>query len=313
MAPVPDEQIIKLHTAENGHVWYSVGIGPPINSELIGDAFLNSAVISGLGVTVRILGLPQNAELITALYLRRHKREIHAVEVAGLNVLHSLDELSDPVTILRRMRAVDISSAAGGWHVLSVHDYPTYAMLARMLRTNFVFDEPAKAYFQIHPVRKAAQFIPTLSDADTAKLLTTIIDPRWFVDRRSPDRTGKLELYLGLTPTVQKRVADSTVILHKHREFRCAGVLAAWKTKNPEEVDLHDPANFLYRICTKNKDKAIGDLRASQAFVKYLRYNWLDVLNSRKGVHDGIFVPNMFFKTPAECAAYETHMATREE
>jgi hypothetical protein len=313
MAPVPDEQIIKLHTAENGHVWYSVGIGPPINSELIGDAFLNSAVISGMGVTVRILGLPQNAELITALYLRRHKREVHAVEVAGLNVLHSQAELTDPVAVLRRMRAVDISSASGGWHTLSVHDYPTYAMLARMLRTNFVFDEPAKAYFQIHPVRKAAQFIPTLSDPDTAKLLTTIVDPRWFVDRRSPDRTGKLELYLGLTPHVQKRVADSTVMLHKHREFRCASVLAAWKTKSPEEVDLHEPANFLYRICVKNKDKALGDLRASQAFVRYLRYNWLDALNSRKGVHDGIFVPSMFFKTPAECAAYETHMATQED
>lgn len=313
MAPVPDEQIIKLHTADNGHVWYSSGIGPPVNSELISDAFLNTAVLSGFGVTVRILGLPQNAELITALYLRRHKNEIRAVEVAGMNVLYTPEELADPVAVLRRMRAVDISSAAGGWHVLSVNDYPTYAMLARMLRTNFVFDEPARAYFQIHPVRKAAQFIPTLSDAETAKLLTTIIDPRWFVDRRSPDRTGKLELYLGLTPNVQKRVADPTVILHRHREFRCASVLAAWKTKKPEEVDLHDPANFLYRISTTHRNPLLGDLRASQSFIQYLRYNWLDALHNRKGAQDGIFIPDMFFKTPAECALYAKHMSAQEK
>jgi hypothetical protein len=313
MAPATDEQIIKLHTASNGHVWYSAGIGPPINSEQIGDEFLNSSVLNGFGVTVRILGLPQNAELITALYLRRHKNEIRSVEVAGMNVLHSAEELSDPVTILRRMRAVDIASAAGGWHALSVHDYPTYAMLARMLRTNFVFDEPAQAYFQIHPVRKAAQFIPTLSNAETAKLLTTIIDPRWFVDRRSPDRTGKLELYLGLTPDVQRRVADTTAILHKHRELRCANVLAAWKTKKPEEVDLHDPANFLYRICTTHRDAVLGDLRASQAFIQYLRYSWLDALHNRKGAQDGIFIPKMFFKTPAECAMYAEHMAVQKK
>lgn len=313
MLPVPDEQIVKLHTADDGHVWYSAGMGPPINSELVGDAFLNSAVIQGLGVTVRILGLPQNAELITTLYLRRHRKEIRAVEVAGPNVLHVPSEIHDPPVVLRRMRAVDISSAAGGWHVLSVADYPTYAMLARMIRTNFVFDEPARAYFQIHPVRKAAFFISTLSEPDTAKLLTTIVDPRWYVDRRTPERSGKLELYLGLTPQVQARVSNDACLLTRSREFRCANVLAAWKTQKVSEVDLHKPENFLYRIHAAAKGGTRGDLRASQAFIRYLRYNWLDALNSRKGVHDGIFVPDMFFKTPAERQAYIEHMQRQEE
>jgi hypothetical protein len=313
MALALDEQILKLYTANNGHVWYSLGIEPPVNSELIADAFLNSSVISGMGVTVRILGLPQNAELLSALYLRRHKNEIRAVEVAGPNVLHAMTELQDPATVLRRMRSVDISSAAGGWHTVSVHDYPTYAMLARMIRTNFVFDAPAKAYFQIHPARKAALFIGTLSEPETAKLLTTIVDPRWYVDRRAPDRSGKLELFLGLTPQVQARVSSTTCILQRHREFRCANVLAAWKTKPVEEVDLHDPANFLYRVYVAAKGGARGDLRGSQAFIRYLRYSWLEVLNTRKGAHDGIFVPSMFFKTPAECLSYSEHMQNQEE
>jgi hypothetical protein len=313
MAPVLDEQIIKLHTADNGHVWYARGIEPPVNSELVVDAFLNSSVISGFGVTVRILGLPQNAELLSALYLRRHKNEVRAVEVAGPNVLHAMIELQDPATVLRRMRSVDISLAAGGWHTVSTHDYPTYAMLARMLRTNFVFDAPAKAYFQIHPARKAALFIGTLSEPETAKLLTTIVDPRWYVDRRSPDRSGKLELFLGLTPQVQARVSSATCILQRQREFRCANVLAAWKTKPVEEVDLHDPSNFLYRIYVAAKGGVRGDLRGSQAFIRYLRYSWLEVLNTRKGAHDGIFVPSMFFKTPAECLSYSEHMQKQEE
>lgn len=313
MLPIPDEQILKLHTATSGHVWYSAGVGPAVNSELIADAFLNSGVISGLGVTVRILGVQQNAELISALYLRRHKKEIRAVEVAGPNVLHTADEFFDPVTVLRRMRAVDISSAAGGWHVLSVADYPTYAMMARMARTNFVFDEPARAYFQIHPARKAALFIGTLSEPETAKLLTTIVDPRWYVNRQAPERSGKLELYLGLTPQIQTCVSDPQYILRRQREFRCANVLAAWKTKDPAAVDLHAPANFLYRIYAAAKGGAHGDLRASQAFIRYLRHNWLAALDTRKGVHDGIFVPKMFFKTPAECQAYAEHMQAQEE
>lgn len=304
----PDETVIKLHTADNGHVWYARGISTCKNSEQIVDSFLLSPIVSGLGLTFRVLGVPQNAELICALYLRRYKGEVRSVEIAGPNILDSRNELMDPVTVLMRMRSAVVSSACGGWHSLTLHDYPTYAMLARMSRNNFAFDDMAASYLHMHPVYKALSFIPTLSNSDAAKLLVTTIDPRWYVDRRRPDRTKKLELFLGLTPAIQNKVSNANKILVKAREFRCATVLQSWKSKSFEEVDLQLPENFLYRIWTAAGGGAHGDLRASQAFLRYLNNNWLSVLENRKGIKDGLFAPNLYFKTPAEIAAYDAHM-----
>jgi hypothetical protein len=180
-----------------------------------------------------------------------------------------------------------------------------------MQRTNFVFDDAAQAYFRMHPAHKALTFIPTLDAEVAAQLLATIVDPRWYVDRKSPDRAAKLELFLGLTPQVQTSVSTPKRLLHKGRELRCANVLRAWKTAEPDAIDLHDPANFLYRIHKAAKGGAKGDLRASQAFVRYLRYNWLDGIENRRGTKDGLFAPNLFFKTPAERAAYAEHMSKK--
>lgn len=303
-----EEATLKLHTAADGCVWYSKNIGPPTNSEKIVDEFLRSPVLSGFGKTVRLLGTPQNAELIATLYLRRYKREIEAVEVAGPNILNSVADLNDPKIVLQQMRTTELTAPCGGWHAVSMHDYPTYAMLARTMRTDFVFDDATKSYLQLHPVYRAAMFVPHINPELLSKLLTTIIDPRWYVDRRLPDRAAKLELFLGLTPQIQERVSTATCLLKRTREFRCATVLAVWKTKDAATVDLANPANFLYRIQAAAGGGTRGDLRASQALVRYLRHNWLASLETRKGVKDGLFAPNLFFKTPAEIAAYNEHM-----
>jgi hypothetical protein len=304
-----DEVTIKLHTANNGHVWYSKGIGPASDSGQIVDEFMLSPVIAGMGLQIRVLGMPQNAELISALYLRRHKGEVRAVEVAGPQVL-TADDTAEPKLVLLKMRAITLAAACGGWHPVSMLDYPTYAMMARMLRTNFVFDETANTYYHLHPAYRALSFIPTISPAEVAKLLTAIIDPRWYVDLRLPERTSKIELYLGLTPKIQARVSDPAQILKRAREFRCANVLACWKTVDPDTVDLAAPANFLYRIYRVAGGGTKGDLRASQAFVRYLRHNWLAGLENRLGVKDGLFAPDLFFKSPVEIESYAQHMAT---
>jgi len=305
----PDETAVKLHTDNIGHVWYAKGIGPATNSAQIVDEFMLSPILAGMGLCVRVLGTPQNAELIAALYLRRHKNEIRALEVAGPQVVLAT-KTTDPREAIIQMRGLALAPACGGWHLISMMDYPTYAMLARMLRTNFVFDESVNTYYHLHPAYRALSFIPGLSLEEVAKLLTTIIDPRWYVDLRMPERTSKLELYLGLTPKIQRRVSDKSQILKRVRELRCANVLSCWKTAESDSVDLTAPANFLYRVYRNAGGGAKGDLRASQAFVRYLRHNWLAGLENRNGVKDGLFAPDLFFKSPAEIESYSRHMAT---
>ena len=74
MATTTDENIVKLYVASDKRVWYSVGIGPPINSAQTVDEFLFTPVIHGLSNVVRVIGVAQNAELISALYLRNSWR-----------------------------------------------------------------------------------------------------------------------------------------------------------------------------------------------------------------------------------------------
>lgn len=307
-----EETTLKLHTDSDGCVWYAKHIGPATNSGKIADEFLRSSVLAGFGKHVRILGTARNAELISTLYLRKYKREIERVEVAGPNILNSTEDLDDPRLVLMQMRATELSAACGGWHAVSMADYPTYAMLARLNRANFEFDEAAHSYLKMHPVYKAAMFIPHLDPEYLSRLLTIIIDPRWYVDKRLPDRAAKLELFLGLTPQIQERVSNPASMLKRNRELRCATVLLTWlnKKEHPLAADLENPANFLYRIYKAAGGGPRGDLRASQALVRYLRHNWLAGLETRKGVKDGLFAPNLFFKTPAEITAYEKHMKT---
>lgn len=307
-----DETIIKLHTADDGKVWYARGISAAKNSEQIVDSFLLSPIVSGMGLTFRVLGVKQNAELISALYLRRYKGEVRSIEVAGPNILDNQYERGSPELVLQRMRTAAIAPACGGWHQLTMHDYPAYALLARMLRTNYAYDESTQQYFQMHPAHKALTFIPTLDHAAATKMLIHIIDPRWYIDRRRPERLKKLELFLGLTPAVQAKVSNNKKLLTKTREFRCAAVMNSWKTLADDAVDLADPANFLYRIRQAAGGGARGDLRASQAFLRYVNDNWLAALENRRGAKDGLFAPNLFFKSPAEIKTYMQHMQAKK-
>jgi hypothetical protein len=307
MYHAPDETTIKLHTADDGTVWYAVGIHPPKASEQPVEEFMRSQVISRMGTTVRLLGTAQNAELISSLHLRRFKGEIRSVEVAGPQSFTTA-ELAEPKLVLMKMRGLAVASAAGGWHEVSQHDHAIYAMAARMRRSGFEFDDTVSTYVQRHPAYRALSFIPTVSLEEVAKLLITIIDPRWFVDLRLPERTSKLELFLGLTPKTQASVSALNVLLKRPRELRCANVLACWKTELPSQVDISLPANFLYRIHAAAGAGTRGDLRASQSFVRYLRHNWLAGLEHRSGVKDGLFAPDLFFKSPVEIAAYADHM-----
>lgn len=308
MSAVTDEVALKIHTDEDGIVWYSLGIGGVHNTGLIADTFLLQPVLHGFGIRARLLGTPRNAELITQLYLRRRKNEVVSVEVAGPNICESPDELRDPALVLLRMRGTQLSSACGGWHPVNEKDFLTYALLARMQRTHFQFDTATQAYLQAHPVYHAMTLIPTLDPERLAQLLIDIIDPRWYVDRRAPERASKLELYLGLTPRIQAAVSNPDALLKRPRELRCAVALGTWKTQSYHDVDTQDPKNWLYRVYAAAGGGPRGDLRATQAMIRYLRYNWLDALERRPGVRDGLFAPELYFRTPAEIETYREHM-----
>lgn len=305
-----DASCLKLHIPSSGVVWYADGLNPAECSNMRADEFLNSHIVSAINLSVRVLGVPQNAELITALYSRKKHKKLGAIHLAGPNVCESLLELDDAPLTFRRMRDSAMAGSCGGWHVMTDNDASVYHLLLRQQQHADWFDVVGRLYYEMHPVYKAVNFIPHINHNNVAELMTTIIDPRWYVDRRRPENPTKLKLFLGLTPKTQRRVSDAAKIVYRGRDLRCAKVLNCWKTVSPDSgVDFETPANFLWRIYRANGGGAKGDLRASQAFVGYLRAHWLEGIAAHGGKRPELFLPDKFFKTAEERQAYYDKMA----
>jgi hypothetical protein len=307
-----DERTVKLHRAVNGDIWWADGVYPPKNSGLQLDPFLATINIFGKHASFRLIGVPNNAELISSLYLCRHRGDIASLEVAGPNSLLEYDE-NDVEKLLLSARRICMPAACGGWHSVSFYDYSCYSLIARLARNKSVVDDFAAGYLRVHPVFKSLLFINELGTVGAAQVIASLIDPRWFVDSRRPESQTKINLYFGLTPKIQKNVSSVDYVVRRSREVRCAYVLSAWKTKNPADVNLADPKNFLYRVWYASGGAEKGDLRASQYFLQYLRQNWLAAISARRGPKDGLFAPDLFFKMPDEVEAYLDHMSVTEK
>lgn len=306
-----DETAIRLHTDSSGNVWYGRGLEAPQNSAKSVDLFTLSPMCSGTSSVFRILGVARNADLICTMFPRMRQKEIRAIEIAGPNVISDYTDLNAQ-QIVMRMSGVRTAPSCGGWRQMSGVDYSMYALISRFVKNGFVLDGPAYIHFGSHPIAKIMEFVPTLSKSDAACVAAMLVDPRWFVDRRNYETTQNVFCFLGLTPAVQNRVSNKTCILSRIRELRCARVLAAWKSRDipPEKIDLQNPANFLYRIWHAAGGGAKGDLRASQAFVRYIVANWLSATERRKGARDGLFAADLYFKTAEEQQAYKEYAAS---
>lgn len=307
-----DENTTKLHTAKNGEIWYSKGIAAPKNSAQSVDTFLLSPTANGLGLTFRVLGVADNAELITSLYLRYNKGEVRSLQVAGPNMLSHPSVLNNPFMTMTQLRSIVATGPCGGWHHVSVYDYPTYALVARSRRKQATFDATAETYLHLHPAFRALSFIPTLVEEQVAVVLASIIDPRWYLASCSVDAVKKIGLYCGLTPKTQQKVSDKKKFISRGRELRCSAVLNSWKSVDPSKLDMEAPENFLYRAWRHHGGGWLGDLRASQIFLRYLVDNWFAGLDKRTGTKDGLFIPSRFFRTTSEQNAFAKHMNSQK-
>ena len=304
-----DAAFLKVHTAPDGLVWYVNGISPAECSNQRAEEFLASHIVSSLSLNVRLLGIKQNAGLISALYSRKKQRKLGSVYLAGPNVCESPLELEDPGLTFRRMREAFAAPSCGGWREMTDADAAVYGLITRIQQEPDWFDIRGRLYYETHPAFKITNFIKTISHRDVAQLLATVIDPRWYVDRRRPDNGAKLKLFLGLTPKTQRRVSAADKVISRGRDLRCAMVLNCWKTVDPATVDFEHPQNFLWRIWKNAGADAKGDLRASQAFIGYLQTNWAQALVAARGAPSELFLPDKFFKTDAEKQAYSDKMA----
>jgi len=287
----------------NNQVWYLVGDDLPHLADMSVPEFLDSPILAG-AECVRVVGSAENAEIILALAAKQDEGALETVEVVTPLVCETAAEREDPAMVLYRMRRYMRSPSLGGYHRVVAADRCAYALVVAMRQEGWT--PTTQKILMQHPVWYPLKFIPDLDRHRCALLLAEIIDPRWFIDVYSPDRSSKLEAFLGLDPKTQ-----AGVTIRKAKKTRrhkiCRTVLECWKLAriyqsvvdrfelagprpfaNSAEPGLR-PGDFPWRIwgylCgigpgarQPGRGGVVANLRASQRFVQFLRLVWLQEL-----------------------------------
>jgi hypothetical protein len=154
---------------------------------------------------------------------------------------------------------------------------------------------------QYHPAWPAISFINTLNCEYACKLLNEIVDPRWFIHPRRPERLSRLYSYLGLTPANVHAILRSGA---GDRYIERANIaVKSWY--DPSVAINDDPRGFLGRTSVGAKDQVVGVLRATQRFVALAATYWLGVVT--KAHPEAGFQASLFFHEAEEVSAFEHH------
>ncbi len=301
-----DEDTLKLHTAEDGTIWYGDGNKEPLRSGLEAHQFI-PRLEQHSQLNIRILGLTENSRLISML-LSRTDRDWR-VELAGPIALETLAERKDARITLYRMRQLRLAPSLGGWHAATAADLATYR-LVEAVTVGLPYDDLVRQ----HPAWHDIEFLPQPNADACAAMLGYLIDPRWFVDPLKPERLAQAASYMGLIPKVMDDVLHGREKPNSGSHRRCASVLHAWKQPElPEPADMERPNHFIWRQYRTLGCDAKAALRASQKFLDYVLRTWLQqILRLSPGHHQQeLFSPAAMLQA-LEVKAYQEHAATRK-
>lgn len=252
---------------------------------------------------VYLLGTQANARLLVAL---AQQKDPHVpIYLASPKTCRKPGAVGT-ARVVYLMRQINLAASLGGWHSLTAVDLLAYR-IADATRTGDI--ATAVELLHQHPVFPMLSFIPTLQPVAVAKLIGTLLDPRWYVGVQHPERLSALRIFLGVVPNVFHR-AIRTETPTAAAQQRCRLTVQAWGGlfPAPSPADSERPANFLWR-----RARCHGQLRATQTFVTYLVKAWQHVLqqaNGRQAIE--LFQPESILQ-PLELAAYKTHMAKAEQ
>jgi hypothetical protein len=302
-----EHSVLKLHVDSIGVVWYLNGSCLPECSQTDVDNFLTMPACRAR--RIRLLGHPNNAELICRLFQRKLAKHLDNLEVCSpLSYRNNPKTTAESEEILLAMRSWYGAPSQGGWHEVTYKEFTSYC-LAYLGKAGLYHE--MRPFLEAHPAWPSLSFITSLDHQMVSALIGLIVDPRFYIDRDEPDRTSKLEAFLGLTPAGIRASGDDDLSIHGRRALL---VQEAWANCPPAaEVLEREPGHFLWRLYHKSGGGAKGYLRASQKFVQYLRHTWMDGLYHRPLWGEALFEPHFFFTSQREIDAYFGHLQTHSQ
>ena len=305
---IVDEKTLKVTLDNDGLVWVLNGDGIPQPTKCDTEAFLKSWRIEA-NERIRLPGTAQNAKLIVELYEQRLRGAFDSLQVCSPLCCESADERKDPAVVLLSMRQFSPAKSLGGWHEFGLKDLPSYMMAAHFFKHDDATPETLML-LRGHPAYSALSFAACLDEQAIARLIGTVIDPRWYVDPNDPDRNSRYEQFLCLNPksVSQANHQDATWRTHKYRL-----VQDCWQIQEPEKELLKCPAPrlFIWRAFYQAGCNIKGDLTASKHFAHFVRQVWTQAVYNGPGP-ERLFVPKYFFFRDDEVKAYEEYMAEQK-
>jgi hypothetical protein len=332
-----DSITTKLHVSQNV-VWVIDGDKSPVCTELGPADFATRMAqqpYESNPPVMRLVGRAANAELIVLLYNMKLRGRIRGLQLATPLVCHTHIERQRPEAVLYHMRRFQRAPSLGGFHEVTDRDYVSYAMAAELVRTSGQMTDRVRRFLYAHPAWRLLSFIPHLNEECCARLLAKLLDPRWHVDICHPDRTAKMESFLGLNPKTQ----DGVTLARKGWRWhdRCQLVLNCWKDikqspvvlarfhaaggarPDPEQDTMgYRPADFVWRVwgsrlvgpLVTHPNPVMADLRASQKFIQFLRLTWLSAIYAESPWEANLpmFRSQDFFRYVVEAKAYDHHI-----
>lgn len=197
--------------------------------------------------------------------------------------------------------------SVGGWHEMSSREFPVYSMVAEYHKAGRVNGSVMK-HLRYHPAWPALSFLGSPNLRDGAEVLCDIVDPRWFLSPKKPNRWSRLFEFFGLNPvTMQFLVSEEKRGKCRHLD-RAKTCIRCWtgEKKPPPGIRNLPPQLFLwaaFRSINQDKDSWKALRAASRKFLLFLTTSWLDEMHPSRE----LFVPEYFFQNRRQAKAFRKH------
>ena len=273
---------------------------------------------------------PINAALITGVYQARLMSG-RPKKVLIAPPSFRAEQAADDVYIPSLADPCQLSASLGGRRLLHEADFVTYSIVS-LLREG---DEAAKSNLRriqelvrCHPAAAALAFTSTHDLLYGAKLIASVLDPRWFMDAAKPNSRKRLAQYMGLGRDGEASMRDRH-IGSKPQTLRLRHLLWAWAGRSERRPDVAGPGDSFWALAEawSHPDPAALPqdrlVRACRVFLSFVSQVWLDGLtptrvykarvpkDGKKGdffpelqpskiYSPQLFVPHLFFDSPDE-------------
>lgn len=197
------------------------------------------------------------------------------VEVVTPLVCDKRIDRLDPVATISAMMGFSAAPSQGGFHLLTPKEQKIYQLSSAYVNklSDSTLIECVQELESAMPLmRRCLAFIPEHTDKQwffRYLLIGIIRDPRWFINIEKPDRLNRLFNYLQLKPKCMRS------FIHPDRykiSMYVNLVVNSWYAPN---CKFNSIVRFPFNILAKYKNFEYGLLRASQAFISYIRSVWL--------------------------------------